>query len=134
MKKLFVIILTSISLISCTKKVSTPIGAANQNIFFQDANVAVEDMVAVPTAANTVTISFSTAFENNISRIELMSSASTNTFCTTQAVDITDNSSSKKDFSFSDSNVKGSTMYYMLRFKDNSGNWTYTPYVTVQVN
>jgi hypothetical protein len=134
MKKFLLIILTGLSLVSCTKKVSAPSGAANQNIFFQDANVAVENIVAVPTAASAVTINFSTAFENNISRIELMSSSSTNTFCTTQSVDITGNSSSKKSYSLSDSNVKGSTMYYMLRFKDNTGNWTYSPYLTVQVN
>ena len=134
MKKFLLIILTGFSLVSCTKNVSTPTGAANQNVFFQNANVDVENMVAVPTATNTVTISFSTAFENNISRIELMSSTSANTFCTTQAVDVTGNSSSKKNYSFSDANLKGSTMYYMLRFKDNGGNWTYSPYLTIQVN
>ena len=91
-------------------------------------------MKAVSTASNTITINFSTAFENNISRIELMSSATATTFCTTQSVDITGNSSSKKNYTFSDSNVKGSTMFYMLRFKDNSGNWTYSPYLTVLVN
>ena len=134
MKKFLLIILTGLSLVSCTKKVSTPTEAANQNVFFQNANVVVENMVAVPMATSAVTINFSTAFENNISRIELMSSKSTNTFCTTQAVDVTSNSSSKKNYSLSDTNVKGSTMYYMLRFKDNTGNWTYSPYLTVQVN
>lgn len=134
MKKFLLIILTGLSLVSCTKKVSTPTGAVNQNVFFQNANVVVENMVAVPTATSAVTINFSTAFENNISRIELMSSTSTNTFCTTQTVDVTGNSSSKKNYSLSDTNVKGSTMYYMLRFKDNTGNWIYSPYLTVQVN
>ncbi len=134
MKKFLLIIVTGFSLLSCTKQVSTPTGAANQTIFFQNANVAVENMAAVKAAANAVTVSFSTAFENNISRIELMSSASTSTFCTAQFVNVTENSSLKKNYSFSDSNVKGSTMYYMLRFKDNNGNWTYSPYLTVKVN
>lgn len=133
MKKFLVVILTGISLVSCTKKVSTP-GAANQNVFFQDANVAVESMVAAPSATNSVTVSFSTAFENNISRIELMSSATLNTFCTAEAVDVSGNSTVQKNYSFSDVNLKGSTMYYLLRFKDNNGNWTYSPYLTVQVN
>jgi hypothetical protein len=134
MKKFLVIILTGISLVSCTKNVSTPTGAANQNVFYKDADITVENMVAVPTATSTVTINFSTAFENNISRIELMSSTSVNTFCTTQAAEVTGNSFSKKNYSFNDSNVKSSTMFYMLRFKDNSGNWSYSPYVTVKVN
>jgi len=133
MKKFLLIILTGISITACTKKVAVPTGAANQNVFFQDANVAVENMEAVPTAG-AVNISFSTAFENNISRIELMSSATASTFCTTQAVDVASNSSVEKNYSFNDSNVKGSTMYYLLRFKDNNGNWTYSPYLTVKVN
>ena len=134
MKKFLLIILTGVSITACTKKVSVPTGAANQNMFFKDANVAVETLQALPTATGTVTVNFSTAFENNISRIELMSSATTSTFCTVQAVEVGENSTVEKDYSFSDSNVKGSTMYYLLRFKDNSGNWTYSPYLTVQVN
>lgn len=134
MKKFFVIILTSLSLLSCTKQVSTPQGAANQNMFFNNANVAVNNMVAVPTANNSVIINFSTAFENNISRIELMSSASTSTFCMAQEIEVTGNSTGKKNYSFTDSNLKGSTMYYMLRFEDNNGNWSYSPYVSVSVN
>ena len=133
MKKFLLIILAGVSITACTKKVSAP-GAANQNLFFQDANVAIEDIEAVPTATGAVTVSFSTAFENNISRIELMSSSTAGTFCTTQSVDVVGNSSVEKSYSFSDPNVKSTTMYYLLRFKDNNGNWTYSPYLTVQVN
>ncbi len=134
MKKFLLIFLTGINLVSCTKNVSTPSGAANQNVFFQNADVAVNNMIAVPTAANSITVSFSTAFEHNISRIELMSSATTNTFCTTQTFDVTSNSSVEKNYSFSDSNLKGNTMYYMLRFKDTNGNWSYSPYLSLHVN
>lgn len=134
MKKFFVIIVTSVSLLSCTKQVSAPPGAANQNIFFHDANVTVEDMVAKPTATNVVTVNFSTVFENNITCIELMSSANVNAFCATQAIAVTGNSSAKRSYSFSDANIKGSTMYYLLRFKDKNGNWTYSNYVTVKVS
>jgi hypothetical protein len=134
MKKFFVIIVTSISLISCSKQVATPQGAASQNIFFKSAGVTVEDMAAKPTAPNNVLISFSAAFEKNISRVELMSSASPNTFCTAQAIDVTGNSSAKKTYSFSDANVKGNIMYYLLRFKNNDGDWVYSSYVTVKLS
>ena len=133
MKKFLLIALTGLSMVSCTKKVSTP-GAASQNVFFQSADVVVENMIAVQTTTSSVTVNFSTAFENNLSRIELMSSADNSTFCTTQAVDVTGNSSAKKDYSFSDSKLKGSTMYYMLRFKDDNGNWIYSPYLTIKVD
>jgi hypothetical protein len=134
MKKFFVIIVTSISLISCTKQAATPKGAANQNIFFQNNDVTVEYMVAKPTATNSVSISFSTSFEKNISRIELMSSTTATTFCTTQAIDVASDSSVKSTYSFNDVNIKGSTMYYLLRFKSNDGDWTYSSYITVKVS
>ena len=136
MKKLLVIIVTGISLVSCTKNVAKPstTGADNQNVFYQDADIAVENMLAAPATTGTVTINFSTAFENNISRIELMSSTTATTFCTTQFVEVTGNSFSKKNYSFSDNKVNNSTVYYMLRFKDNNGNWSYSPYLTVKVD
>ena len=135
MKKLLLIIVTGISLVSCTKNVAKPstTGADNQNIFYQDADIAVENMAAAP-AAGSITINFSTAFENNISRIELMTSTNATTFCTTQFAEVTGNSFSKKNYSFSDTKVNSSTVYYMLRFKDNNGNWSYSPYLTVKVD
>jgi hypothetical protein len=133
MKKFFVIIVTCAGLFSCTKQVTTHPGAANQNTFFRDANVVVENMTAKPTEAGTITISFSTVFESNINRIELMSGADASNFCTTQAADITGNSSAHKSYSFSDANIKSDTMCYLLRFKDNNGNWAYSSYVTVKV-
>ena len=134
MKKFFVIITTAISLVYCTKQLSTPQGAVNQNVFFQNPDVTVEDMIAQPAATDSIYISFSTVGEKNISRIELMSSASPNTFCTAQAIDVTGNSPAKKTYSFNDANVKGSTMYYLLRFKSINGNWAYTNYVTVKLS
>lgn len=134
MKKFFVIIVTFVSLVSCTKQVASLPGADNQNTFFKNANIAVENMTAKATATSTVTISFSTLFENNISRIELMSGTNTNNFCAIKSVDITGASSAQRNYSFTDANAKGSTMYYLLRFEDSYGNWTYSSYVTVQVN
>jgi len=134
MKKILLAILTGVSIASCTKTISTPSGVANQNVFFKDADVIVENMVAVPTTNSSITINFSTKFENNISRIDLMSSATASTFCTTQAIDVTGNSSVKKNYSFNDSNLKGNIMYYLLRFKNNNGNWSYSPYVSVKAN
>ena len=133
MKKFFVIIATTISLLSCTKQISAPSGIGNKNIFFQDVHVSVENMMVTSNGSAIVSVRFSTVFENNISRIELMSSATTNTFCLTQSVDVTGNSSVKKNYSFSDANAKGNTMYDLLRFKDNLGNWNYSNYINVQV-
>lgn len=134
MKKLIFVLVTGVFLVSCSKKdVSSP-GAANQTVFFKNANVEVENLQASQVSSNGVTVSFSTAYESNIKRIELMSSASVNTFCTIQGVNTESNSQTSKSYSFEDENIKGSTMYYMLRFQDNYGNWIYSNYYTVKIN
>jgi hypothetical protein len=134
MKKLVFVFFTGIFLVSCSEKeVSTP-GAANQNVFFKSANVEVEDLQASQISVDAVTVNFSTIYENNIKRIELMSSASANTFCSIQGVNTESNSQALKKYSFKDTNIKGATMYYLLRFEDSLGNWTYSNYCTVKIN
>jgi hypothetical protein len=134
MKKLVFILLTGISLVSCSKKdVSSP-GAANQSIFYQDANVSVENLYAVQTDPGVITVSFSTLYEKDVKRIEVMTSADANTFCTSEGINTAGNSSSVKEYSFKDTNIKGSTMYFMLRFENNLGEWSYSPYYTAVIN
>ena len=134
MKKLVFVFFTGIFLVSCSnKEVSTP-RAANQNVFFKSANVEVEKLQASQISSNEITVKFSTVYETNIKRIELMSSASTNTFCTIQGVNTDSDSATLKQYSFQDTNIKGDTMYYLLRFEDSLGNWTYSNYCTVKVN
>jgi hypothetical protein len=134
MKKLVFVFFTGIFLVSCSKKdISTP-GAADQNVFFKSANIEVENLQALQISSNAVIVNFYTAYENNIKRIELMSSESTNTFCTIQGANTDTNSQTLKKYSFQDTNIKGDTMYYLLRFEDSFGNWTYSDYYTVKVN
>lgn len=134
MKKLIFVFVTGFFLVACSKKdVSSP-GAAYQAVFFKNANVEVKDLQASQVSSSGVTVNFSTAYENNIKRIELMSSASVNTFCTIQGVNTESNSESPKSYSFQDNNIKGDVMYYMLRFEDSNGNWTYSGYYTVKIN
>lgn len=135
MKKLLLIITTGFCLVSCSKNMTKPSsgGAANQNVFYRDSDISIENMAGSSSDNKTVTISFTTGFEKNICRIELMSSSDASTFCTTQFSDVSGNSSSKKNYSFSDTKTTGSMMYYLLRFKTNDGNWNYSPYLTVKV-
>lgn len=134
MKRLIFVLVTGVFLVSCSKKDVNSPGAANHTVFFKNANIEVENLQASAVSDNSVTVSFSTAYENNINRIELMSSASVNTFCTIQSVNTESNSQTVKAYSFKDEDIKGSTMYYMLRFQDNYGNWTYSNYYTVKIN
>lgn len=134
MKKLIFVFVTGLFLVSCSnKEVSSP-GAANQSVFFKNANVLVENLQATQVSSDAVSLSFSTVYENNIRRIELMSGATPSTFCSIEGENVDGNSASVQAHSFQDTNLKGSTMYYMLRFEDNLGNWTYSNYYTVNVH
>lgn len=134
MKKLIFVFVTGFFLVACSKKEISSPEAATQNVFFKNANVEVENLQVNQLSGNEVSVNFSTAYENNIQRIELMSSASVNTFCSIDGVDTQSNSQSLKNYSFQDNNIKGNVMYYMLRFEDNYGNWTYSNYYTVKIN
>ncbi len=133
MKKLIFVFLTGICLVSCSKKeVSSP-GAANQNVFFKSSNIEIENLQITQVSSAGVIVNFSTAYENNIKRIELMGSTSVNTFCLIEGIN-TNNSQTLKTYSLQDSNTKNATMYYLLRFEDNAGNWTYSNYYTIKLN
>lgn len=134
MKKLVFVFFTGIFLVSCSKKeVSSP-GAANQNVFFKNTNIEVKNLQASQISSNAVSVNFSTVYEGNIKRIELMSSTSATTFCSIQGVNTDGNSQTIKVYSLQDTSIKGDTMYYMLRFEDNLGTWAYSNYCTVNIN
>lgn len=134
MKKLIFVFFTGMFLASCSKQDVTLPGAANQTIFFRNANVEVDNLKALQESSGSVAVSFSVAYQNNIQRIELMSSNDESTFCSIQGIDVTSNSQTAKNYTFDDTHLKGKTMYYMLRFKDETGNWIYTNSYTVTVN
>lgn len=134
MKKLVFVVITGIFLISCSKKEISSPGAANQSVFFKSANIEVENLQASQVSSNEVTVNFSTVYESNIKRIELMSSTSASTFCTVEGQNSNADSQTKRMYSFQDTSVKGNTMYYLLRFEDNLGNWTYSNYCTIKLN
>jgi len=132
MKSLF--ILTGVVLfLSCSKKEISVPGAADQNFFFKDENIAVQNFQALP-SPGMITINFATSYEKNVQRIELMGGATTGSFCTIQGTNTAGNSTSVKNYSFQDSNLKGAIMYYMLRFEDNLGQWSYSDYYTVEIH
>ncbi len=132
MKKLIFVFFAGVSLMSCSKKDVTLPGAANQNVFFKNSNVEVKNLKTSQTS-NTVIVSFSTLYENNVKRIELMSSGNENTFCTVEGEDVGGSSQTVKGYSFQDEHLKAKKMYYILRFRDNAGNWTYSNYYTINI-
>ena len=133
MKKLIAILsISAFTLVSCSKNVNSPSGTDAQNIFFQTPNVAVSNFTVTSASIGAVEVSFSTLYETGIQQIEILSSASTDHFCTTKTFTVSGNSTQQKQYNYQDTNIKGSTMYYMLRFKDANGNWNYSDYFTIE--
>jgi len=132
MKSLIAVLSLSVILISCSKQ-ALVVPQDTQKTFYKDGNITVDNMTAVAKDANTVTVSFATSKETNIQKIEVMSGATQNQLCTFSELALSGNSSQKVDYSVDDKNVKGSTMYYMLRYTLTTGDWGYTPVVSVSV-
>lgn len=135
MKSVLGVFLFSIVIVSCSKQASAPQTPAGNvpSIFYRDNNIAVADMKATETDKSNVAISFSTLYENAISKIEIMSGNSTSTLCTIYVTNIKGSSEKTKNYTFNDDHLKGSTMYYMIRYTSEKGDWGYTPLITVKV-
>lgn len=127
MKSLFGLFAGALLFVSCsTKDVAAPV-----NTFYHDDNVSVEAFeVKINDNNSAINISFSTLYLNNIQQVEIMSSADNSHFCTRKTFTISSSSDSKQFFEFTDTDIKGTPMYYMLRFMDTEGNWSYSTIYT----
>lgn len=125
-------IIATLALVSCSKNVNSPAEEQSHLVFYQAQNVKVENFTAVETTPGNIQVSFTTTYENGIQQIEIMSTASTDHFCTTKIFTVSGNSFGNKQYVYNDNLIKGATMYYMLRFKDANGNWEYSDYYTIQ--
>ncbi len=126
---------TAVITTSCSKQAAIPEEQQNAaQLFFKDANIAVANMKAVQNTQSSIQVSFSTLYENNIQKIELMSGCTSTTLCSIYVTGINGNSSKSKVYSFDDTHLKGKTMYYMIRYTTTNGDWGYTPLYIVTVN
>ncbi|MCU0322099.1 MAG: hypothetical protein MUE72_06740 [Chitinophagaceae bacterium] len=129
MKKILQLAIAVVLFASCSKQndiiePSEPI-EVNQ-LFFKDNNLAVYSIKAVVGAANTNKIDFSTLYEKNITKLELMSGETPNYLCAIHTVHLATNSSQLKNYSVVEDNPKSGTMYYMIRYSLANGDWGYT--------
>ena len=129
MRRLFFILVIPVLVISCTKKdVVTPVTVVQEieAMVYEDANISVRDFKAQQTENAEITVSFTTLYEKNITKIEVMSGITEDRLCTIYKVDKTGNSSQTLHYAFSDADIESSAIYYMIRYTLNDGNWGYT--------
>ena len=132
MKSLMAVLSISVILLSCTKQ-ALVVPQTTQKTFYKDGNITVANMSAVQKDAATVTVNFATTEETNIAKIEIMSGATQNQLFTINELDVTGNTNKTVNYTVDDTNIKGTTMYYMLRYTLTTGDWGFTPLVSVSV-
>ena len=88
-------------------------------------------MDAAQTNSTTVKVDFAALYANNVAKIEVMSGSSANLLCTIGEIELPGNITKTTSFSVTDTNLKGQTMYYMIRYTSTTGDWGYTPLVSV---
>lgn len=130
MKKFLQFTLLVVLFTSCSKQndliePASDITVANQ-LFFQDVNLAVYAIKASNNNSTGVKIDFSTLYEKNISKLELMSGETPNYLCAIHTENLSANSTQLKSYQVIDANPKASTMYYMIRYSLKNGDWGYT--------
>lgn len=132
MKSLIAVLSLTVLFVSCSKQ-DLVIPQDTQKIFFKDGHIAVSSMTAVQKDASTVTVNFATLYETSVAKIELMSGATESQLCAIDELSVTGNSSQTLNYTVDDNNLKGATMYYMLRYTLSNGDWGYTPLVSVAI-
>ncbi len=113
---------------SCSKKndvIELVQEQTTSSSFFRDANLAIASMVA-SNASGKVQINFTTVYEKNITKIEVMAGDSPNYLCSIYQSVPTGNSTQSKSYTVIDSAPKAQTMYYMIRYSLANGDWGYT--------
>lgn len=130
MKKFLQFTLLLVLFTSCSKQndlvePASDVTIANQ-LFFQDVNLAVYAIKASNNNSTGVKIDFSTLYEKNISKLELMSGETPNYLCAIHTENLSANSTQLKSYRVIDANPKASTMYYMIRYSLKNGDWGYT--------
>jgi hypothetical protein len=128
MKKFVSAVLAIIVLASCGKKdVCTPVQPeAAAKVFYKDANIAIADIKGITQGAG-VKLQFSSLYEKNVVKMELMSGPYENMLCFIHEENIAATSLQRKNYDITEQNANTSTRYYVIKYTLKSGGWVLTP-------
>lgn len=114
-------------LVSCSKKeVTAPEPEVTGTVFYKDANVAIADIKGTTRGAG-VDLEFSSLYEKNVVKMELMSGPYENMLCFIHEESIPTTSLQKKTYKISEDNANSNTRYYVIKYTLRSGGWVLTP-------
>lgn len=127
MKKFVFAVVMLIALSSCgNKDVIAPAVADAGKVFYKDANVSIADVKGVPVGSN-VKFQFSSLYEKEVVKMELMSGPYENMLCFIHEETIQGNSHQKKSYTFTEANANTGDRFYVIKYTLKSGGWVLTP-------
>ncbi|TKK65524.1 hypothetical protein FC093_19600 [Ilyomonas limi] len=132
MKKIIPALLLML-LVACTKQsLTAPTStnqtvAANTAVTYKDNSISIVNFKAQPTN-RAIDVAFTTLYEKNIVRLEILKGLSANNLCSIYKQEIGADSYSANVYGTSDANENGaSDIYYMVKYTLANGDWGYTP-------
>jgi hypothetical protein len=128
MKKFLSAVLAVIVLASCGKDVCAPEQQPeiSGKVFYKDGNIAIADIKGSNIGAG-VKVQFSSLYEKNVVKMELMSGPYENMLCFIHEEAIPATSLQKKNYDITEVNANSATRYYVIKYTLKSGGWVLTP-------
>src|SRR5687767_8531278 len=131
MKKFVTAVLTVIILASCSK--SDMVAPQQQeeavvagDVFYKDANVAIASVKASP-SGNDVKFQFTSLYEKNVAKVEVMSGPYENMLCFFYAQTLPSVSNGAKKYVVTENDAASGVRFYVIKYTLKSGAWVMTP-------
>lgn len=96
------------------------------DVFYKDANVAIANVTAVPSGGD-VKFSFSSLYEKNVAKVEVMSGPYENMLCFFYAESLAPVSGSVKKYVVTETGAASGVRFYVIKYTLKSGSWIMTP-------
>ncbi len=130
MKKFLFLLCFQVLLMACNKEELTPAATTQSQVAavkYEDANISIVNFKAEKIRDSQLIVSFSTLYEKNIKKIELMTGNTPNNLCAIYHEDKSKDSFQSLEYVVVDQISKGAIIYYMIRFTLKNGDWGFTP-------
>jgi len=127
MKKFVSAVFAIVILASCSKSdVVVPKQEEPANLFYKDANVAISDVKGIG-VGNNIKFEFSSLYEKNVVKMELMSGPYENMLCFIHEENIPSISLQKKSYAVTELNANTASRFYVIKYTLKDGGWVITP-------
>lgn len=127
MKKILFAVLAIIVFASCSQKdITEPEQQVTGNVFYKDANIAITDVKAKG-EGSAMKLQFSSLYEKNVAKMEIMSGPYENMLCFIHEEPIASNSLQRKNYNITEDNANTTQRYYVIKYTLKSGGWILTP-------